>query len=46
MKDKQDILEDLEQIQENVSNIGFKGSNEYDLHLREYISDYIIKLLK
>jgi len=41
---KEEILEDIRQIQEKVDAMGFKGSNEYDLFLREEISDYIIKL--
>lgn len=39
------LLEKLEEIQNRVDAIGFKGINEYDLFLREEIADYILDLL-
>ena len=43
--DREEIMEDLEQLQEKVDKMGFMGSNEHDLFLREEIADYIEKLL-
>lgn len=39
------ILQDIEGIQNYVDGMGFLGQNEYDLHLREEMADYIISLL-
>jgi hypothetical protein len=40
------IKEDVEIIIRNVDDIGYKGSNEFNLHLMEDISDYINKMVK
>ena len=37
------IMDDLEEIQEKVENMGFTGSNEFELHYREEIADYIMR---
>jgi hypothetical protein len=39
------ILSDLEDIQRRVDEMGFKGSNEYELYTREEVADYIQNLL-
>lgn len=41
MIDRDQIMDDLENIQLRVDKMGFKGQNEYDLHLREEIADYV-----
>ena len=40
-KDREEIMDDLEALQDKVSAMGFRGQNEYDLFLREEIADYI-----
>ena len=42
---REEIMDKLEQIQLKIDSIGFNGTNEYDLFLREEICDYIIELL-
>ncbi len=37
------IMDDLEEIQEKVENMGFTESNEFELHYREEIADYIMR---
>jgi hypothetical protein len=39
--EKWQIVDDLEDIQERVDKMGFKGSNEKELWTRDLISDYI-----
>jgi hypothetical protein len=39
---KSKIMDDIEAIQDKVNAMGFKGQNEYDLHLRYEIADYIL----
>lgn len=39
---KSKIMDDIQDIQERVDAIGYKGSNEYDLELREQIAEYIL----
>ena len=46
MIDRQQIMDDLEDIQLRVDSIGFKGQNEYDLTLREEVADYIVGKLR
>jgi hypothetical protein len=41
--DKYIIIEEIEKIQLDIHNNNFLGCNEYDLHLREDIAEYIIK---
>lgn len=41
--DREDIKDHLELLEEKVGDMGFKGSNEYELFLREEIADFIIK---
>ena len=43
--DREKITDAIEVIQDKINDIGFKGQNEYDLHLREEIADYIESLL-
>jgi len=40
--DKESVMNDIEALQEKVDKMGFKGQNEYDLHLRQEIADYIL----
>ena len=43
---KQDELKEAtEKLQDKVDKMGFKGQNEYDLHLREEIALFINHLL-
>lgn len=44
MKDREDIMDDLEELQHKTDAMGFVGSNEHDLWLREAIADYVVKL--
>lgn len=34
------ILEEIEAIQDNADNVGFKGQNEHDLFIREELTDF------
>lgn len=43
---REDIKDLVEKIQDKVDKMGFKGQNEYDLHLREEIADSITNLFK
>jgi len=43
---RSEIIDDIEQIQLSIDSIGFKGQNEYDLHIRENIADYILLQFK
>jgi len=43
--DRDLIMDDLEDIQDNVDSLGFIGSNENDLWRREQMADYIVKKL-
>lgn len=40
--EKEKVKNDIQVIQDRVDSYGFKGQNEYDLHLREEIADYIL----
>ncbi len=42
--DRLQVMDDLEELQEKVEDMGFAGSNEFELHFREEIADYIMKL--
>jgi len=44
MKNKDEIIDDIQDIQETVSNMGFMGSNEIALWERDMIADYIVGL--
>ena len=44
--EREQITTDIENIQDEVDDIGFKGSNEYGLYLRETIVDYIENLVR
>jgi hypothetical protein len=39
------LMDDIEDIQDKVDRLGYRGANEYDLALREEIADYIERLL-
>jgi len=39
---KHRIMEDIERIQTSISDEGFDGYHEYDLRLREELTDYIL----
>ncbi|RLD55168.1 MAG: hypothetical protein DRJ01_17035 [Bacteroidetes bacterium] len=39
--DREKIMDDVRDLQEQTDNAGFKGQNEHDLFLRELIADYI-----
>ncbi len=41
--DKSDILNDLQDIQDKVDGMGFKGTNANNLWRSELIADYIVK---
>jgi hypothetical protein len=43
---REEILAQIESIQDRVDKMGFKGQNEYDLHLREELTDWLIKKQK
>ncbi len=40
--DREKIKDLIEAIQDKVDKMGFKGQNEYDLHLREELTDLIV----
>ena len=40
--DRSEILENIEDIQTKVDDIGYFGINEHELEVRERIADYII----
>lgn len=40
---RHEIIDLIQDIQLKVEKIGFKGQNEYDLHLREELADWIIE---
>lgn len=42
--ERYDIMEHIETLQRKVDAMGFKGQNEYDLHLREEIADWVLSL--
>ena len=42
--DREKIMDDLEDLQHKTDAMGFVGSNEHDLWLREAIADYVVKL--
>jgi hypothetical protein len=44
--DKSDLMDAIEDIQVQVSELGFMGSNEIALWERDMIADYIISLNK
>ena len=41
--DREKLIEDLEAIQDKADGMGFKGTNEFNLYLREELADYIEK---
>ena len=41
--DKNDIMDDLEDLQAKVNDLDLKGSNERELWLRDEVADYILK---
>ena len=43
--DRDEILDKIEDIQENVDNMNFQGSQEAELWLREGIADYVLELV-
>ena len=43
--DRDLLMDDLEEIQEQIDGMGFCGSNEKELWTREAIADYIVKKL-
>ncbi len=43
--DKSDILDDLQDIQDQVDGMGFRGTNANGLWRSELIADYIVKKL-
>lgn len=43
---RQKIIDKLEALQLEVDAMGFKGTNEYDLHLREEIANWLLLELK
>lgn len=43
--EKWEIIDDIEEIQEQVDEMGFVGSNEKELWTRDLIADYIVKKL-
>ena len=43
--EKWQIIDDIEEIQEKVNEMGFTGSNEKELWTRDLIADYIVKKL-
>lgn len=43
---KQDILDQLDIIFERIDSIGFIGTNEHELHLKDEIADYVLTILK
>jgi hypothetical protein len=43
--EKWEIIDDIEEIQEQVDDMGFVGSNEKELWTRDMIADYIFKKL-
>lgn len=45
MVNKEEIIERVEEIQDKVDAIGFKGNNEHNLYLRLDIADYITNQL-
>lgn len=38
---REEIKEQIEAIQERINAIGFKGNNEYDLHLRHELAVWV-----
>jgi hypothetical protein len=44
--DRDKVLDDLEQLQQDNLKHGFAGSNERELWLRESIADYIVKNIR
>jgi len=44
--DRDAIMDDIEEIQEQIDGMGFCGSNEKELWTREAIADYIVKKIK
>lgn len=43
--EKWQIIDEIEEIQEQVDEMGFVGSNEKELWIRDLIADYIVKKL-
>ena len=43
--DRWEILEKIEDMQDNVDNMNFQGSQEAELWLREAVADYVVELV-